>query len=42
MKKMKIEKANCGASVKAYNGGFPCLKVLSLAVAEPEDTFSRR
>jgi len=21
MKKMKVEKANCGASVKAYNGG---------------------
>ena len=21
MKKMKVEKANCGANVKAYNGG---------------------
>ena len=26
MKKLKVEKANCGASVKAYNGGYMSAK----------------
>jgi len=26
MKKMKVQKANCGASVKAYNGGYMSAK----------------
>lgn len=26
MKKLKVEKANCGASVKAYNGGYMTAK----------------
>lgn len=42
MKKMKIEKANCGASVRAYNGGYMSNKMAAPKKRKDREMVSKK